>query len=97
MSGTAVHLPPGFLSEAAGWAVAGALLGFAHFGSLRYNVHCIAGGRALLSAGLQVLRFAFTGAALTFVAARVGAMPLLAATVGIILARGALLLAEPTR
>ncbi len=82
-------------ATAGAWFVTGALLGLAHFGALRWNVRWMLGGRALLSFGLQLLRFAVIGAVLTLIARWFGALPLLAGTLGLLAARTGLLLLEP--
>jgi len=69
---------------------AGALLGLVHFGSLWWNVQLYAGGRPIRSFGLQILRFALIATVLTGLA-RLGALPLLAGALGLLLARGILL------
>ncbi|MGO9134955.1 MAG: ATP synthase subunit I [Methylovirgula sp.] len=67
--------------------VAGAGIGFAHFGLLRRNVDLIvidgSVGRAI---ALYLARFAATGFAL-YCAARLGALPLLAVMIGILVSR----------
>ena len=83
------------VTEASGWFVAGTLLGLLHFVSLQWNVRCLIGGQALASFGLHLLRFALTGGALALVTRWYGALPLLAGTLGLMVARTALLLAEP--
>jgi len=86
-----------FIAAASGWFLAGGLLGLLHFGSLRWNVHCILRGQPFFSLGLQLLRFTVTGAALVLVAELFGAMPLLAGALGLMAARTGVLLLEPQR
>jgi len=83
-----------FIAETVGWFIAGSLLGFLHFVSLRWNVRCLLSGRPLFSLGLQLLRFAATGGALVLAAKLFGAMPLLAGTLGLTAARNGVLLSE---
>ena len=69
---------------------AGALVGVFHFLTLRWSVGLLAAGRAPLAAmALQLSRFAVLAAALAGLAMRFGAVPLLAATAGILVARAA--------
>lgn len=69
-------------------------LGFAaglfHFGLLRRTARSISEGRASAAAGHFVIRFAVTGAVL-YLAARLGAAPLLSAALGVTAARFVLL------
>lgn len=95
MNGAIVHGSLTFAATAGYWFVTGALLGLAHFRTLRWNVRCMIGGRPLLALALQVLRFAATGAALTLIARGFGTLPLLAGTLGLLAARTGLLLLEP--
>ncbi len=81
-------------AEVAGWLLAGGLLGLLHFLSLRWSVRRLLGGRPLLSLGLQLLRFALTGGALTLVTAFFGAIPLLVGTLGLLAARTGVLKLE---
>jgi F1F0 ATPase subunit 2 len=96
MSHAVMHEYP-LVAETAGWFVAGGLLGFLHFVSLRWNVRCLLGGQPLFSLGLQLLRFAATGGALVLAAKSFGAMPLLAGTFGLMAARNGALLLETRR
>ena len=48
------------LAAAAGWLLAGTLLGLIHFGSLRWSARCMVAGRVLPSLVLQAVRFALT-------------------------------------
>jgi len=80
-----------------GWFVAGALLGVMHFHALRWTADGLLRGRALLSVGLQLSRFAVTGAALALTARWCGAIPLLAGAVGMMVARNGILQREPAR
>jgi F1F0 ATPase subunit 2 len=84
----ASHLPANDLTLAAGWLAAGAAIGAIHFMSLRWNIRMLAAGRALLPAvAVQLSRFAVIGTALAAIAIYFGALPLLAATAGIVAAR----------
>lgn len=96
MSQDITHHYLAFIAGAAGWFVAGGLLGVVHFLSLRWNVQCLVAGRPVLSLGLQLLRFTLTGTALTLTVRLFGAAPLLAGSFGLMAARtGALLLEAP--
>ncbi len=65
---------------------AGATLGAAHFGSLRWSVALIRGGQTGLGVAVQGLRFVALAAAL-FLVGRLGAGPLIAAAAGVLAAR----------
>lgn len=70
------------------WLAGGAVLGIIHLASLRFSVTRLsAGSSAILPIGLQVLRFAFLAAILAGVAVLFGALPLLAAALGLNVAR----------
>jgi N-ATPase, AtpR subunit len=70
------------------WLCAGALIGTIHFATLRWNTLVFADGRSiLLPIGIQFARFVATGAMLFGIARFFGALPLLDATVGILVAR----------
>ena len=74
--------------SAGGWLIAGLMIGAVHFLSLRWNVRMLAGGRSLLPAlAIQIARFAIIGVILAVIAHAFGALPLIAATGGILLAR----------
>lgn len=81
------HLPLAAAGQALLFSGIGALLGGAHFAGLRWNARrFLAGGmpwRALL---LQLARMGITATAL-LACARIGALPLLAALAGLLLAR----------
>lgn len=70
--------------------VAGAVLGAGFFSLLGVNVRLYGSRRWPLAMVLHLARWAFLAAALV-VAARVGALPLLAAALGILVARAGLL------
>jgi F1F0 ATPase subunit 2 len=71
---------------------AGILLGASYFLTLRWNVRTLALGRApLFAIGLQLARFALLAVALVLIARGFGALPLVAATAGILTARAAVL------
>ena len=83
---TSEAIAPGF-AAAAVFAVAGLVFGRVYFAALRRSVErYAAGGGRLVPAGLTLARLA---GALLFLglAARVGALPLLAAFLGFLLAR----------
>ncbi len=70
------------------WLAVGVLIGAAYFLTLQRNVHIFAAGRSLLlPLGFQLGRFVLLAAALAAVAKAFGALPLLAATAGILVAR----------
>lgn len=70
---------------------AGLLIGAVHFGSLRWNADAyLAGSRIALAILLQLVRFALLGAVL-YGLSRLGALPLLAGALGILLARAAVI------
>ena len=76
---------------------AGIAIGALHFLSLRWSVRLFIEGRAARSLAIQGLRLAVLGGALAAVAVWFGALPLLAATAGLLLARTAVLrLGEPS-
>jgi len=83
-----------FALHAGLWLLAGASLGSLYFLSLRWTVRMVAGGRALPALALQVLRLALMAAALTTVVRSLGAVALLAATLGLLAARSAVLRRE---
>jgi F1F0 ATPase subunit 2 len=69
------------------WALAGALAGAAYFWAVWKTAGVLTGGRGRVGAlGLTLLRFALL-AGFLIVAARNGAGPLLAAALGVLLAR----------
>jgi F1F0 ATPase subunit 2 len=80
--------------QAAAWLMTGALLGFLHFYSLRTNVRRLIGGEMLASLSLQLLRFAATASGLALIASSFGARPLLEGTIGLLIARSAVLRRE---
>jgi F1F0 ATPase subunit 2 len=84
----------GVIVQAATWLATGALLGLLHFHSLRMNVRRLIGGEMLASLSLQLLRFAVTAAGLTLIAREIGALPLIEATIGLLIARSAVLRRE---
>jgi hypothetical protein len=79
------------LLESGAWLAMGGLIGTFHFLTLRRSARMLAMGSSL-SAGLvlHLIRFPITASAL-IVIARYGALPLLAATLGILAARTAVL------
>jgi hypothetical protein len=71
---------------------AGALIGASHFLTLRWNVGMFALRRAaLLAIGLQLARFALLAVALVLIVRGFGAVSLVAATAGVLMARAAVL------
>ncbi len=77
-----------YVFSAGAWLTAGIIIGAAHFRTLRWNVRMFAVGQSLpLALAIQLFRFALIGGALGFIATSFGAMPLLAATGGILATR----------
>jgi F1F0 ATPase subunit 2 len=81
-------------ARAAGWLVAGGLLGLFHFHSLRTNVRRLIDGALLAALLLQLSRFAVTAAGLILIARGFGALPLLEGMIGLLIARSAVLRRE---
>jgi F1F0 ATPase subunit 2 len=79
--GMNAHILPGVAG-----LLAGVLLGFAYFGSLWWNTRLYSTGTAVRALTVQVLRLGVLVAALV-VLARFGAVALLAAVLGLLLAR----------
>ena len=94
MSGTITQQNLAFIGALTAWFAAGALLGVLHFTSLRWNVRCLVSGRAVLSLVVQLARLVLTGAALVLTVRLFGAGALLAASLGLLAARSAVLLVE---
>jgi F1F0 ATPase subunit 2 len=70
------------------WLAAGALIGACHFLTLRWNVRMFAARQLLLlTLAIQLVRFAVIAGVLAVIASHVGALPLLAATIGILSTR----------
>jgi F1F0 ATPase subunit 2 len=86
-----IALSPDMALRAFGGFAAGALLGFAHFGSLWMNARLFASGGGVLRAlGVQVLRFCLLIAVLGGLTI-FGALALLSGTAGLWVARGVVL------
>jgi hypothetical protein len=78
--------------EAGSWLGAGVLIGALHFLTLRWNAAALVDdGPIALALAILIVRLAATGVLLTAVARFFGGPALLAATVGIVAARGAVL------
>jgi F1F0 ATPase subunit 2 len=74
------------------WLAAGTVMGGVFFLSLHWNVRMLTAGRATLPIiAVQLARLAAISAALTAIALYFGALPLLAASAGVLLARTAVL------
>jgi F1F0 ATPase subunit 2 len=85
---TAFHLTPYDLALAVGWLSVGMVIGTAHFLSLRWNVRMLTAGRSLLPVvAVQLGRFAAMVVVLALITRTFGALPLLAAALGILAAR----------
>jgi hypothetical protein len=70
------------------WLLAGVAGGTAHFVLLRWNTRLYLGGGSVGRAlGVQALRMVVTALLLAFAAWHGGALPLLLATIGVLLAR----------
>jgi F1F0 ATPase subunit 2 len=79
------------LAESSTWLAMGALVGAFHFLTLRTSARMLATGSSLPAAvAVHLIRFAITAGVLVLIA-RHGALPLLAATLGIIASRTAVL------
>jgi F1F0 ATPase subunit 2 len=78
--------------QAGVWLSCGALIGALYFLALHWNARLFAFGRTPLAAmALQLGRLAVLAGALTIIVSRFGALPLLLATAGILVARTAAL------
>jgi F1F0 ATPase subunit 2 len=79
-----------FALRAGAWLGGGALIGAFYFLTLRWSVSTLVLGRAwLLATALQFGRFALLAGILVVIASRLGALPLVLATAGILAARTA--------
>ena len=77
--------------EAGAWLAAGTLIGAFHFLTLRWNVGMLVAGQARrLALAVQLGRFALLAGALSVIAGRFGALPLLSCAAGIVLSRTAM-------
>jgi len=94
MSDAVMHHGFAFVADTLGWFIAGGLLGVVHFLSLQWSVQRLVAGHALASLGLQLLRFALTGTAMTLTVRLFGAVPLLAGSLGLMAARASVLRLE---
>jgi N-ATPase, AtpR subunit len=73
--------------SAGGWLSCGVLIGALYFGALRWSVSLfIAGGGPLWPMMIQLARLVFVAGALATVVAGFGAIPLLMASIGILVA-----------
>jgi F1F0 ATPase subunit 2 len=76
------------LALAVGWLAAGMVIGAVHFLSLRWNVRMLTADRPLLPiVAIQLGRFATLAVVLALITQTSGALPLLAAALGILAAR----------
>jgi len=92
MTGLYLNGPASLALQAGACLSGGALIGALHFRTLRWNVGLLVARRtALLPAALQLGRMAALAGALTVIADRFGAFPLLMATAGIVAVRAAAL------
>lgn len=81
-----------FALQAGIWLSCGALIGAFYFRTLQWSVRLFVDGDAILpSMILQLGRLTFLAGALAVIVERFGAIPLLAATLGILIARTAAL------
>jgi len=84
---TAFQLTTYAFGLAVGW-LAGMVIGAVHFLSLRRNVRMLTAGRSLLPiVAIQLGRFAALAVVLAAITRSFGALPLLAAALGILTAR----------
>ncbi len=82
-----------YVLAASGWFALGAIIGAFHFLTLRWNVHVFAvGGSLQLALASQLVRFAVIASLLAVIVSHFGALPLLAASAGILAARTAVVL-----
>ncbi len=80
-----------FALSAGAWLAVGTLLGAFHFLTLRCNVRMFVIGQSLpLAFGTQLVRFAVIVGGLAIISRQFGALPLLVATAGILVARTAI-------
>jgi F1F0 ATPase subunit 2 len=85
---TAFPLTAHDLASIVGWLAAGTVIGAVHFLSLRWNVQMLTAGRSLLPVvAVQLGRFAAMAVVLASITRSFGALPLLAAALGILMAR----------
>jgi F1F0 ATPase subunit 2 len=82
------------MSTALPFVLLGAVLGALHFATLRYNVGAYLGGAGARAIALHLGRIVLVGTAFALIA-RAGAVPLLAALAGFMLARLYVLRATP--
>lgn len=77
-----------YVLNTSAWLTVGALIGALHFMMLRWNVRNFEVGRSLVLAfATQIVRFALVAVVLGVIARQFGALPLLIATAGILVAR----------
>jgi len=88
------QIPP--VVSASAWLCSGMLVGAFHFLMLRWTVQMFAVARPLLlPLGLQFIRFVLMAALLATIANFLGALPLLVATMGMLIARTIIVRLEP--
>jgi hypothetical protein len=89
MIGLSATAPALFALQTAAWLLGGALIGAAYFWTLHRNIELLAFGRSslLLAVGLQAGRFLLLVGSLAAIADCGGAVPLLSAATGILMAR----------
>jgi F1F0 ATPase subunit 2 len=86
----ALHLNDALITLARplGWLAAGVFIGWLYFLSLWWNVRRIADAESpRVASAIQLVRFGLVGGAFAMVAALFGAMPLMAMTAGLMVAR----------
>lgn len=92
MIGPYLSEPASLALQAGVWLGCGALIGALYFRALHWSVRlCVAGSAPLVPMTLQLGRLAFIAGALAVIVGGFGAVPLLAATLGILVARTAAL------
>jgi len=80
-----------FALSTGAWLAVGTLLGAFHFLTLRWNVRTFVVGQSLpVAFVIQLFRFAVIAGGLVIISKQFGALPLLVATAGILVARTAI-------
>ena len=70
------------------WLAIGGLIGTCHYVTLRWIAHMLAAGLVLpVTVAVQLVRLAITAGMLTIITRQYGALPLLAATLGLLASR----------
>lgn len=78
--------------NAGAWFAIGALIGAFHYVTLRWNAQMLAiGSSVLVALAIQLIRFAVIAGVLAVITRYYGALPLLVATLGVLVSRAAVL------